>query len=278
VDDGVNMTAARRVIARASARIRAREADPGAIAREALQEPLPEEARSAASAAVEDALALRRELDEAHLARETLLAGVAHDLRNPLNTFAMSAGLLEDDFARDDVDLRRGQSLLARMRRGIERMRKIVDELIEASLIEAGKVEIARALELAAQLVRGAMAASEPVLQERGGAVVEGQIDPDARVVVDRARAVQALAHAIAFTVRACGEGGVIHVSASREEGAVVFMAAATPRSAIVTPSHDGRGGLALAIARGLVRLHGGSFDSEIGARVAVRFTLPAAS
>lgn len=274
------MTAALRALARAAARIRARrERDPDAIAREALPGPLSEEARAAASAVLEDVLALRRELDEAHGTRETLLAGVAHDLRNPLNTFAMSAGLLKDDFDRDDVELGRGQSLLARMQRGIERMRKVVDELVDASRIEAGKVEIVRKPELAAQLVRDAVAASEAALQERGGAVVEAEVDPDARVAVDRVRAVQALANAIAFTMRACGEGGVIHVSALREDGAIVFTtAAAPPNGAIVAPSHDGRGGLALAIARGLVRLHGGSFGTEIGARVAVRFTLPAAS
>ncbi|HEY8077073.1 MAG TPA: histidine kinase dimerization/phospho-acceptor domain-containing protein, partial [Labilithrix sp.] len=45
-------------------------------------------------------------LDRARLVRtrESLLASISHDLRNPLNTFAMSAGLLRDDVERGDVD------------------------------------------------------------------------------------------------------------------------------------------------------------------------------
>src|SRR4051812_10939870 len=59
-----------------------------------------------------DAAKARADLRTATRLREVLLAGVAHDLRNPLNTFAMSAGLLRDDIEGPSFDRERALSLL----------------------------------------------------------------------------------------------------------------------------------------------------------------------
>src|SRR5687767_14767669 len=86
--------------------------------------------------------ALTLELRSATRAREALLASVAHDLRNPLNTFAMSAGLLRDDLESGDLDRNRAVGLLARMERASNRMQVLIEELLEASRVEAGGVEV----------------------------------------------------------------------------------------------------------------------------------------
>ena len=55
---------------------------------------------------------LRARVEAVTKAREALLASVSHDLRNPLNTFAMSAGLLRDDLERNDIDPSGQQSVI----------------------------------------------------------------------------------------------------------------------------------------------------------------------
>jgi signal transduction histidine kinase len=276
MEDRVDTTAALEALAQAAARIRAGDEPAEGLVANATAS-LPPAAATAARALLDDLVAMRRRLQSANEARETLLAGVAHDLRNPLNTFAMSTGLLRDDFDRDDVDPARELALLGRMERGIERMRRIIDDLVDASRIEARKVDLVRKPESAAHLVRDAILAAAPMAQERTAKLVEGAVDADARVAVDRARAIQAISKAIAFTIRACGEGGTIRVSAERATEGVRFATQATPpNGAVIAPSHDGRGGIALVIARGIVEAHGGHLEIEVGQRVSVAFTLPA--
>ena len=89
-----------------------------------------------------DAARVRTELRAATRVREVLLASVAHDLRNPLNTFAMSAGLLRDDLEGPDFDRTRALSLLSRMDRASSRMQALIEDLLEASRVEAGTVSV----------------------------------------------------------------------------------------------------------------------------------------
>jgi signal transduction histidine kinase len=271
-----DVTAALEALARISAQIRDGNDSTDAQVDDATAK-LPPEAAAAARALLADERALKQRVVNANQARETLLAGVAHDLRNPLNTFAMSTGLLRDDFERDDVDAARDIGLVHRMERGIERMRRIIDDLVDASRIEARKVDLVRREEAAAVLVKNAIVAATPAAQERSTTLAEGTLDPSVRVSVDRSRMTEALAKAIIFTIRACGERAVVHVSAERIGDVVQFSTRATPpNGAVLATSHDGRGGIALVIARGLVDLHGSELDVVVGDRVSVSFTLPA--
>lgn len=275
MEDSPDLSAALQALAQASARIRAGEAGSEALLTEAVAK-LPPAAAAHARTVLEDLAEMQGRLDRANRTRETLLAGVAHDLRNPLNTFAMSTGLLKDDFEREDVDPTRDLGLVQRMERGIERMRRIIDDLVDASRIEARRIDLVRRPESAAQLVRDALSAAAPMARERTTNVAIGALDPDARVSVDRARAVQAISKAIAFTIRACGEGGLVRVSAEREGEGVRFSAhAKPPNGAVVAPSQDGRGGIPLVIARGIVELHGGTLAVDVSEEVTVSFKLP---
>src|SRR5438105_3152110 len=92
-------------IASASARLRAAH-DPDTAA-DALREALallPPETPEAVKAELAGIAELALERSRLVRTRETLLASISHDLRNPLNTFAMSAGLLRDDVEHGEVD------------------------------------------------------------------------------------------------------------------------------------------------------------------------------
>lgn len=238
---------------------------------------LPPEAEVAARACLDEVLALRDRATRAHAAREALLAAVAHDLRNPLNTLAMSAGLLREDIERDDVDAERDLGLVHRMDRGIERMRRIVEDVLDASRIEARKVDLVRRPEAAAQIAKEAIAAAAPGAEHGVTSVVDSGLDVEARVFVDRARAVQAISRVLGFIQRSSAEGSQVQVSVVRDGASVTFLVTA-PVAARAAARSENVGGLGLLIARGIAELHGGSLDVHIDHRATVTLKLPAAT
>jgi signal transduction histidine kinase len=233
------------------------------------------------SASDDEVTRLREELRAATRARDVLLASVAHDLRNPLNTFAMSSGLLRDDIEREDIDPTRALALITRMDRAAQRMQQLIEDLLEASRIEAKRIELVMKPERAGHLVRDAAISAKALASEKGATVVLGAIDEEAVVAVDRGRIVQAISKLVTFALKAIGEGGVIHLGARREADDVeIALKAMPPGGAQGNASHDeGRGGLSLLIGRSLVEAHGGSVRlaaSPDGPQILVR--LPPAS
>lgn len=218
---------------------------------------------------------LRAELVAATRARESLLASVSHDLRNPLNTFSMSAGLLRDDLERGDFDPTRAAGLTSRMERASARMQALIEDLIEASHIDARKIELSPRQERAAQLVRDALAASSKSASERRTTVREDAIEDDIVVSVDRPRVLEILGRLIAYGVKMTGEGGLVRVGVIRRGSRAVFYAHADlPGTAQIPSSDEARGGLALLIARGLVELHGGAMEVETANGLRMSFAL----
>ena len=225
-----------------------------------------------------EAARLRAHVEAVTKARETLLASVSHDLRNPLNTFAMSAGLLRDDMERNDVDTTRGISLVSRMERATSRMQSLIEDLVEASRIDAKKIDYAMRDESAAQLLKDAATAATPTSSEKGAAVVCDDLDENARVLCDRARTLQLIAKVIAFEAKSTGDGGTIRLAVAKAGTVITFTARAIgPGGVPVPPPAEGRGGLALLIARGLTDAQRGTFRIEPGDGLVVSFTLPSA-
>ncbi|MBX3232278.1 MAG: HAMP domain-containing histidine kinase [Labilithrix sp.] len=217
---------------------------------------------------------VRADLRAATRAREVLLASVAHDLRNPLNTFAMSTGLLRDDLEAPDFERARATSLVSRMERASTRMQRLIDDLLEASRIEAGSVEVQAKPENAAALLRVAVEKAKPLAADKGASVEEGPADDSVTVTVDRAHVVDALTKLVSVALKSTGEGGVIRLGMEKQEAKVAFTVRGTaPRAAKSVAPDESRGGLALLIARGLITAHGGTIATETtpeGARMLV--------
>ena len=75
--------------------------------------------------------------DDASHAKSMFLANVSHELRTPLTTVLATAELLEDT-ALDDLQLK----LLTRMQGSGQRLRGMVEEVLDFSRIEAGQIEL----------------------------------------------------------------------------------------------------------------------------------------
>src|SRR5262245_31372327 len=96
----------------------------------------PEELRSIATQFNEmaDAIAKQRENQFA------FLAGIAHDLRNPISTLNMSARLLSPDEQLPPEE--RLRTVLSIIERQIDRLNRMIDDLLDATRIEAGQLEL----------------------------------------------------------------------------------------------------------------------------------------
>jgi signal transduction histidine kinase len=224
-----------------------------------------------------DSARVRSDLRTAIRVREVLLASVAHDLRNPLNTFAMSAGLLRDDLEGPDFDRTRALSLVTRMDRASTRMQGLIEDLLEASRVEGGTIDVTRRTEQASAIARAVVAKAKPLCTEKGASIEEGTIVEDAEIEVDKGRTTDALVKLVTVCLKTTGDGGVIRLGVERHDDDVLFtIRSAGPRGAATAPPHDEtRGGLAFIIGRGLVTAQGGNLLTETtqeGPRTVVSF------
>jgi K+-sensing histidine kinase KdpD len=163
------------------------------------------------------------------------------------------------------------------MDRASTRMQGLIEDLLEASRVEAGSLELTRRVEQGAAIVRAAIAKARPAVADKGAALEEGAITEDLPVELDRARTVDALVKLVAVALKTIGEGGVIRIGVEPAESSVIFtIRASRPRSSSGTTPHDeSRGGLAFLIARGLVAAQGGQLSTELtqeGPRTLVTF------
>jgi signal transduction histidine kinase len=228
-----------------------------------------------------EAARCRADLKNATRLREILLASVAHDLRNPLNTFAMSAGLIREDVEGPAFDRSRALSLLGRMDRASLRMQSLIEELLDASRVEAGTLELVQRAESATAIARAAIGKAAPQVTDKNATLEEGPIGDDALLNVDRARTVDALVKLVGVALRSTSEGGVIRLGVERGENAnAVFTIRTTvsPRSVGSSPPRDeSRGGLSLIVARGIITAQGGQLTTEMsptGPRTLVSFPI----
>lgn len=218
--------------------------------------------------------------DDATRARDALFAGIAHDLRNPLNTFAMSTGLLKDDLEGGEVDVARAISLVKRMERAAQRMQVLIDDLVVASRIESdpAQANVTKKSEDVAEIVREAVTAATPIVKDRGANIAEGKVEANLVASVDRTRLIQALVKSAAFVLRTTGENGHITIGAKKSgSGIELLVRGVNPGGAPASAPgrEEGRGGLALLIARAQIAAHGGELDVRYDDGTRLVITLP---
>jgi signal transduction histidine kinase len=233
----------------------------------------------------------RRELEEAHRrlteldeAKTRFFASVSHELRTPLTLILGPVDRMLEEGRLPPEELRRVEGV----RRSARLLLRHVNDLLDISRLEAGRVEPDfRRVELAS-LLRLAAAQFETAAAGRGVAVeveaperVEAEADPELleRVVYNL------LGNALRFTP----DGGRVRcVLAGAAEEVALEVHDSGPgvppeeRERIFEPYRQGEGatggtGLGLAIAAELVSLHGGALrvdDSPLGG-AAFRVTLP---
>ncbi len=235
---------------------------------------------------------LRQAAEEARLAKEQFVANVSHELRTPLN---MVIGFSEMILQAPEAYGALPSTLLADLDvilRNSRHLSSLIDDVLDLSQIEAGRMALAREPVVVAELVEAAAIAVRPLYESRGLSL-KVQVEADLPAVFcDRTRTREVLLNLLSNAGRFTEEGGV-RVRVWREEPDVLFSVADTgpgiaaeDMGRIFRPfqqldgslhrRHDGSG-LGLAISKSFVELHGGRMwlESEKGSGTTVYFRLP---
>ena len=203
--------------------------------------------------------------------RRELVAWVSHDLRTPLAGLRAMAEALEDQVV---IDPREVSQYHSQIRREVDRLTVMIDDLFELSRIHAGALRLSKRMVGLEDLVAEVVASAEPVARHKGvrltGAAVRGM-----PVFVDSAEMGRALRNLVTNAIRhtppdggvdvlAEVQGGMACVSVSDACGGIppgdlprVFDVAFRGESAR-TPGPQEGAGLGLSIARGIVEAHSG--------------------
>jgi len=230
--------------------------------------------------------------EAANLAKSQFLANMSHELRTPLNSILGFSQLLEmqgtDRTGRPGALTDKQREYLRWIRDGGEHLLDMVNDVLDLSKIEAGKVDLEKKPFETATLIRRVLTTVRSLAAKKH-LHIDTVVDPDLGFLdADEVRIKQVLynllSNAIKFTererrigVEAHGRGETCEITVW-DEGIGIAVG---DRERIFEPfeqlrkGHEGHGtGLGLTIVKNLVELHGGevSVESEVGA--GSRFTV----
>lgn len=245
-----------------------------------------------ASVALENAR-LYQSAQQATRARDEVLAVVSHDLRNPLHVVSMSAALLRANLSECEPDPSRDLAVIERIERSNGRMRRMIDDILEATRVDGGKLAVSTTHERAASLVREALSSATYLAEQKDVVLRSGPLDESILVMADRGRILQLLSNLLVSSLKWTEHGAAITLSLTRardeacfavaDEGPGIDAAELPHMFERYWKANDGPrdgAGLGLFIARRIVEAHGGriAVESERGLGTTVRFWLPVAA
>jgi|SRR5579859_6390143 len=204
-----------------------------------------------------------------------LLASVCHDLKEPLSSIVMGTSFLRRNVRADDAAARK---VLDVVHRAAERMGQVITSFADLARLEAGELLLNVARQDAGVTIAEAFAEVRP--EATGlGIPVSLHVAPELPIVpCDRERLRQGLLHLFRAALRATPDGAQVEVAARADAagGVSVEVVARRGSTAGSKPIRQEGGKPALAIARGLVALHGASLSVSGDGDVATwAFTLP---
>jgi signal transduction histidine kinase len=215
--------------------------------------------------------------------RKDLITAVSHDLRTPLASIRAMVEAINDGVVNDPVTLRR---YTEEMRRSVESLSLLVDDLFELVQLDAGAIEAESERVRLDEVVRSALATCEPQAREKG-LVVETDIDGGKNFMCSP-RLVRVLQNLLQNAIRHTPADGTVRMQARHGPRGLELLVEDTGEG--ITPealeqvfepfwrgdsarSSEGSG-LGLALAKRIVEALGGQIrvqsDPARGSRFAV--------
>jgi len=229
------------------------------------------------------------DLEHAEQLRRNLVADVAHELRTPLSNIQ---GYLE---AIRDRMMKPSRAVIVSLNEETSLLSRLVDELQELSLAEAGELKLVYQTEDIAKLIEQTVAPWRPRVAAKEISLSLDLPDNLPQVSIDWQRISQVLHNLLENAVTHTPKGGAINVAATTQDDKIEVHVSDTGEG---IPAEDlpniferfyrvdksraratGGSGLGLTIAKRLVEAHGGKIavESELGKGSSFSFTLPIA-
>lgn len=202
-------------------------------------------------------------------ARDDMIAVVSHDLRNPLQSIASAAAVLQVD---GSAERRTASASVIRV--ATEQMERLLQDLLDITQIDAGQLFVNRALTDVEFLVSETHTLFQDIARERSidlRCSVAPALPP---VRVDRGRILQVLSNLVGNALKFVPSGGSVELTATSDGGRVRIAVTDTgpgideqnlsrvfDRFWRADRRKDRGAGLGLSVAKGIVEAHGG----EIG-------------
>ncbi|HEX7546229.1 MAG TPA: PAS domain-containing sensor histidine kinase [Gemmatimonadaceae bacterium] len=231
------------------------------------------------------------EMERAVKQRDEMLALVSHDLRNPANAVKMLAGAILRSADASGPGLSPDVAdHAAVMLQAASQMDALIQDLLDSTRLEAGRLRVSPQWSRPEDLVLAAMETLSPLALAKS-ITLSMNVPPELpEVYADPGRTNQVLSNLIGNSLKFTAEGGKVTIEGTVEGKFVLF---AVRDTGVGIPPADlpfvfnrfwqakrmnrSGAGLGLAIARGIVLGHGGRIwiESAPGVETAVRFTLP---
>jgi signal transduction histidine kinase len=221
--------------------------------------------------------------------RRDMVADVAHELRTPLSNVAGYLEAIRDDVVKPDT------ATIASLSEEVDLLSRLVDDLQELALADAGELKLVRQPEDMAQLIEQSVKAIQVKAANKNLDVsteIPANLPP---VNIDYHRISQVLRNLLANAIAHTANGGKINISAvpldkyinirvsDNGEGIpaedLPNMFERFYRVDKSRARHAGGYGLGLTIAKRLIEAHGGTIgvESELGKGSCFSFTIPIA-
>jgi signal transduction histidine kinase len=232
-------------------------------------------------------------LKELDRLKSDFVSNVSHELRTPLTAIKGAVDLILREVAGPLTE--KQIHYLTRVRSNTQHLAGLINDLLDLSKIESGKIEVKSSLVSMGGLVHEVVETLRPIAVEKGIALEAAIPEQSIMVWADRDKINQVLMNLIGNAIKFTPAHGTVTVSASRngDERVQVSVSDTGPG---VPPEEkekifdkfyqvgevDGvkpKGtGLGLAICKALVELHGGRIwvESEMNRGSTFYFTLPA--
>lgn len=228
---------------------------------------------------------VQQQMKRVDKSKSAFISVAAHELKTPITLIEGYASMMEDLMrAGKGVSL---DSLLAGMTTGIDRLRSIVDDMIDVSMIDNALLKLNFQPMQISQMVEALRLESKETIQSRKLTIEIKDFDGSKQwIYVDPARIIQALRNVITNAIKYTPDGGTITIDGkvkpgfievtitdtgigiSHDNQAVIFekfgqLGRVDLHSSGKTKFKGGGPGLGLPIARGILEAHGGSIWVE---------------
>ncbi len=233
-----------------------------------------------------DTESVRRIGDEIEMSRRLsasgrLTRGVAHEVKNPINAIVLHLQLLRNKLEQQEPDTRRHMDIIDTEIRRLDRVVQTLVDFTRPRDLHLEEIDLRRLMEDVAQL-------AAPDAEQHGVTIQRHMPEQRLPIKVDIDLMKQALLNVVINGVQAMPQGGLLTISARRENNAVVAEirdeGGGIPRDMhdkifelYFTTKKDGSG-IGLAQTYQILQWHYGSvdFESTEGTGTVFRFHIPA--